>query len=1351
MRYIFLILILMLIADVSEAGINKLDPILRPLLLDDKDKYLCAPSQVLQFRDDSYSEPTINTIIRVSGDSASLRRTGAKIRSVVDDLITADVPVNSLKKLIELPNVLYIQSARKLEICKESDTMLDKSVPDTSANQVWNGKPNYTGRDVLVAVIDTGIDWKHPAFMGADGKTRILYIWDQTIHNNRKFPIGFMYGTEWTKADIDSGICTEIDSASHGTHVASTIAGDERKSNGFTGMAPEANLIIIKSNFYDADVIDAVKYILNKADILGKPVVINMSFGSNWGPHDGTEYLDQALDRLINRPRQAIVASAGNSGGRNIHVGTRALRQSVSNNYQWVAIRPLIGAEFVPMEVWYNPADRLSVRLLIPKNKNGDLSDFDVGWINTGESKSFIIPEGPLKGAEVLIDASFLASEFLYPNFNNIYIYLSKNGNLCIPIDDYVFAVEFDGAGVGFNAYLPYYAIFTKDIPVSAVFPNKSYLMEGDGNYSVISPSSASKIISVGSYVSRSEWIDSENRIRDDGLKINSISAFSSRGPLINGVLKPEIAGPGQMVVAGFSSDSWDRARYIYQDGAHVAWNGTSMSAPHVTGAIALMFEQNPNMDIFEIRERLFSSAIDQGPVGWDSAWGYGKLNVLGAMNIPAMPKGFNANVSDKIIKLNWQLNEEKDVIGYKIYSSLGEVISVDNVNSIEIINPANNTPITFSISAYNSFGNESQRTNEIKIIPTMMPDIPKGLNLTAINEAILLKWEANIEYDIDGYKIYYGNSSGNYDKFIDVGNVNEYIIKNLPNGQRVYIAITAYNKSKNESPKSNEVSEIPSLSIKSGFRYQSGFPKKLDQDIYSSPAIYDIDDDGKMEIAIATKDGRISLLRSNGSYVTGFPISIGNYTMSSPAICDIDGDGLVDIIACIGNEVYVWNQDGSRLLGFPKAVNGNIVASPAIGDIDGDGEMEIVIGSLDNNIYAFKRDGSYVKGFPFATNGSIRSSASIGDINGDRIAEIVIGSNDDNLYVINCRNPIIDISTFKLGSDIASSPIIADIDSDGRMEIIANTINGRVYVLNADGSYQRGFPIDIADRISGSPALGNIDNDTSSLEIAICTNNGLVYAIKNDGSIMDGFPVPIMDIVSSSPAIADINGDGNNEIIIASNTGLGYTGLVYALNRFGKKIDSRFPIAVDGNITTSSPAIADLDGDGDIEIIVGSCRYYDGSGGYLHVWDLEGRLSENNEQWLQYRYNSCHNGTIKSKIPPSAVEDYENKDILQNDDETQLKFALYQNYPNPFNAETWIPYELSSAEKVIIQIYDVNGKLIKTLDLGIKSAGSYLTKKSAGYWNGKDDNGYDVSSGIYFCVLKAGGFKVIKKMILVK
>jgi hypothetical protein len=100
MRYIFLILILMLIADVSEAGINKLDPILRPLLLDDKDKYLCAPSQVLQFRDDSYSEPTINTIIRISGDSSSLRRKGAKIRRVVDHLITADVPVNSLKKLL---------------------------------------------------------------------------------------------------------------------------------------------------------------------------------------------------------------------------------------------------------------------------------------------------------------------------------------------------------------------------------------------------------------------------------------------------------------------------------------------------------------------------------------------------------------------------------------------------------------------------------------------------------------------------------------------------------------------------------------------------------------------------------------------------------------------------------------------------------------------------------------------------------------------------------------------------------------------------------------------------------------------------------------------------------------------------------------------------------------------------------------------------------------------------------------------------------------------------------------------------------------------------------------------------
>jgi subtilisin family serine protease len=1343
----------------AEPNITKLDPILRPLITKyGSGNYLLAPKSVSQNL--GASDVMLNTIIKVSGDPATIRKTGARIRTIIGNLVTADVPISSLERLIALPDIAYIQSARKMEINREMETMLDVSVPETKADQVWNGTPGYTGKDTLVAVIDTGIDWSHPAFMDINGKSRILYIWDQTIHNSNRYPVGFMYGTEWTKEEIDAGICKEIDEDSHGTHVSSIAAGDEREKNGFTGMAPDANIIMVKSNLYDSDAIDAIRYILYKADSLKKPVVINMSFGSSWGPHDGTAFIDQALDEFLDRPGRAIVAAAGNSGGRNIHVGVRSLRQPLSGTYPWTAIRPLIGAEYVPVEIWYAPTTSISVRLLLPKNKNGDLSDFDVGWIGKGESRTFIIPEGPLKGAEATIDASYIASDDLYPNFNNIYIHVSNSGNLSIPVDDYMFAIEYDGAGSGFDAYVPYYAIFTSDLPASADFPDKSFLLEGDGYYSIISPASASKVISVASYITKSEWIDSENKFRSDPLKIGSVSSFSSQGPLLNGVLKPEIAAPGQMIVAAFSSDSWDRARYIYRDKAHAAWNGTSMSAPHVTGAIALMFQQNPNLDVLDIRNTLINTAIDQGISGWDRAWGYGKLNVLSAMNIPAVPQGFSAIASDNAITLTWQPNEKDNIAGYKIYSSLGNPVDIGNVISYKIENLANGVPLSISMSAYNSSGNESPKTREITITPGVSepdkipPASPKVLTAMSVSEAIFLEWKANTEYDINGYKIYYGNTSGNYDKSIEVGNVTEYMLEKLTNGTNIYITITAYDISGNESVKSDEVFAVPQLFLKSELRYQPGWPKKFGQDVYSSPAIYDIDGDGKTEIAITTRDGKVSLLRYDGSDMSGWPISTGKGSVSSPAICDVDGDSQADIIATAGDEVYVWHHDGNIMQGFPKTIGGDIVASPAVGDIDNDGEVEIIIGSSDNKVYAFKRDGTIAKGWPFSTNGSIVSSAAIGDIDGDSYAEIVIGSNDDNVYALNGDGTLVDGWPMRLRSDINSSPSISDINGDGNLEIIINSINGEVYVFRKDGRIVSGWPVELNDIVFSSPSIGNIDDDKLSLEIVICTRGGFVYVLKNDGSILDGFPVPIIDIISSSPALGDINNDGRMEIIVGSGTGSGYSGLVYALDRFGKKVSSMWPAQIEGNIINSSPALDDIDGDGDVELMIGSCRYWDGSGGQLNVWDLASHFDKDNMQWSQFRQNSCHTGMVENKSIIASVDENTDKNGNIKTEKERKKphdFALFQNYPNPFNPGTWIPYELADSEIVKIRIYTANGKLIKTLDLGMKLAGSYLGNKDAAYWDGKDDYGQGVSSGIYFCVLEAGNYKTIRKMILVK
>jgi len=1412
----------------SESDLRKLDPLLRSALLKNSISQL-APTRNVQLQ--TTSETLLNTIIKVNSNPTIIKSTGARVRSITGNILTADVPLSSLDELIALPNVIYIQSARKLQISREMQPALDVSVPEIGADQVWASSPAYTGKGVIIGVIDTGIDWNHPSFLGKDGKSRILYIWDQSIFMSDKYPKGYNYGTEWTKDDIDAGICGEIDEDGHGTHVTSTIAGDERNINGFTGVAPEADIIAVKTSFSDADIIDAATYIFQKADELNKSVVLNMSFGSQWGPHDGTELSDQALDFLISKPGRAITASAGNDGGRSVHVGVTSLRPSEGNNYPWVAVRPLIGAQFLPIQIWYDPSDTISVRLLLPINLNGDLGDLGIGWVGKSNFLTFTVVQGPLKGAEIFIDTSSLALNDLYPNFNQIYIHISNNNDPSIPIDDYIYGIEFDGAGASFNAYTPYYGLFTSKFSGSISTPNQSFLIAGDGYKTIISPSSAGKIISVGSYVTKSEWIDSENRIRNDNLNIDKISAFSSLGPLLNGDFKPEISAPGEMIVAGFSSDAWNNPRYIYRDEAHAPFRGTSMSSPHVAGAIALMFQQNPKMDIQAVRDRLTFTATDQGQSGWDRAWGYGKLDVLSAMNIPSTSRNIEAIPSDNSVTIKWSANPESNVTGYGLYLQSNR-IDVGNVTNYKLDNLPNGIPISFSLSAYNSSGNESAKTYVTTIVPgepnTTPPERPKGLTLMPINTALDVKWSRNTEYDIDGYHVYYGLSSNKYDKFVTVYNATSYRIESLTNGVGIFVAVSAFDKSGNESAKSDEFYAVPELFPLSELRYQSGWPLRMDHDIQSSPAVYDGDNDGKMEIAITTRSGRVALLRYDGVYASGWPITMDAGSVSSPAISDIDGDGKAEIIVAAGGMIYAWHYNGRIVSGWPQNAEGNILASPAVDDIDDDGKMEIVVGSLDGKVYAFESDGSSVKSWPIAINDPIYSTAAIGDIDGDSKKEIVVCSVNGSVYAFKGDGTKINGFPVYAYGNISSSPALGDINGDGEIEIVVADTAGMVNVWHQDGSEISGFPVNLKGAIISSPALGDIDGNASSLEIVICTRDGKVFVIKNNGIVMSGFPIPISGTVTSSPSLCDINGDGSSEIIIGGSTDQGYIGMMYALDKFGKKANLKFPFGVDGNIINSTPALADIDGNGSVELIVGTSRYYDGSGGQLHVWELPGRPGKNGYQWSQFQHDPSHTGYYEDVISPSfiilpiqvslhdkhlivyvlASEKLKSLPSLKVEIEgiiTQInlvqiinriykadflaensgrctftvsgidmngnagtssksafievereyrgkyRFALYQNYPNPFNPGTWIPYELEKTENVTISIYSSDGKLIRTLDLGLKPAGSYTGNKDSAYWDGKDNDSQESSSGVYFCVFKAGNFRTVSKMLLLK
>jgi hypothetical protein len=306
---------------------------------------------------------------------------------VVDRMFAATVPVSRLPELGRHPSVRYVEAGRVLT------TTLDTSRAETRTNLAHTAPQNLRGAGVIVGVIDVGgLDWTLDDFRRPNGTTRVRFLWDQRLQPkpSEHSPQGFSFGVEYDAAAIDQALGQanpflkvrhKPDAGSHATHVASTAAGNGRSKdaafpiNKFIGMAPEADIIFVEagteaglSSFTDSvRVAEAVSYIFQRAEQLGRPCVINMSLGQNGGSHDGESVVERAIDRLLEPPGRAFVAAAGNEHIFRGHAsGTLASGQSRTLRWKVGGGLPIPGV--LPagpagdrtrneMEVWYSSQD----------------------------------------------------------------------------------------------------------------------------------------------------------------------------------------------------------------------------------------------------------------------------------------------------------------------------------------------------------------------------------------------------------------------------------------------------------------------------------------------------------------------------------------------------------------------------------------------------------------------------------------------------------------------------------------------------------------------------------------------------------------------------------------------------------------------------------------------------------------------------------------------------------------------------------------------------------------------------------------------------------------------------------
>ena len=601
----------------------------------------------------------VKILVRFNDNKAldGIRNAGGTVNSVLGNIASVSIPASSLGQLVSMHEIQYIESEKIIP------QRLGSSIPATRAHLIRSGvSPDLTGATgagVIVGIVDDGLDFRHLTFRNPDGSTRLVGLWDQRATGAAGSPpAGFNYGGECTVQMINDAIagnggCTQPSTGNHGTHVGGIAAGNgQQTGNGqaayrFVGMAPKADILSsnsIAENLGGTNaVVDGIVWMKAKAAALGKPLVVNLSLGSYSGPRDGTSNFEQALSNA-GAAGVVVTSAAGNEGSDKIvATGQISATQTRSVTFNWASSVK----KNQQIEIWYPGVNQYAIKVTGPSGCA--MPDF----VPAGTDRRFTLPCGTIEVSSTAPQANnddrqilvaFSINSAAPTGFHGEWTYELRGDVVASPDTPFTLICGEDADGLLFTSNTP--TGFTLGI--------------------LTNTSTATRTISVGAYNTNYSWLTAGG-VANTPAKYNhgpltDVSTFSSRGPRRNcsnlskcpPVMKPEIVAPGAMIMAALGRDAKApiSAETVEADGKHVAYNGTSMAAPHLTGAIALMLQKNPTLTPEQVKQILFQNVQTNGfttglptfnpasplmPATTNNNWGYGILDAQAAVNaVPA-------------------------------------------------------------------------------------------------------------------------------------------------------------------------------------------------------------------------------------------------------------------------------------------------------------------------------------------------------------------------------------------------------------------------------------------------------------------------------------------------------------------------------------------------------------------------------------------------------------------------------------------------------------------------------------------------------------------------------------------
>ena len=500
-----------------------------------------------------------------------------------------------------------------------------------------------SGQNVVVAILDRGIDWKNNDFRNEDGTTRIKYIFDLTSNAGATAP-GNTYGvgTIYTEAQINTALnggaqLATRDAVGHGTTTTAIAAGNGRNSENrkYRGIAPNASIIAVKfttegapahgtqpaeAPFYNPALFQtAINFVRDKAAQLNMPAVLLANFGSINGPTDGTSEFSRTIDANFGPGKRGLVFvnGTGDDGGIPNHAGGVVTQgATVSTQIQKTTTGTL------RFDLWYGGSDRFTVSLETPSGNFGPYAPPANNNSSTIQNATFTYYHRGV--GQVFYGATNQKRE----------IFMDITG----PPGTYT--VNLQGTTVANGRFD---ATLNPSNLISGANGNNRFLNNVVPG-SIWDGATAFNNIAPNSYNIRTSWIDIDNIPRSNNAYgvVNDLWLGSSVGPTFDGRLGTDFSAPGDSVFTTYNPTSfWATSRpNMIQGGGGLYGRASAVSAaaPQVTGIIALMLEKNPRLDAAQVKSMLQTSARADSFTGLvpNPKWGYGKVDALAAVTLAA-------------------------------------------------------------------------------------------------------------------------------------------------------------------------------------------------------------------------------------------------------------------------------------------------------------------------------------------------------------------------------------------------------------------------------------------------------------------------------------------------------------------------------------------------------------------------------------------------------------------------------------------------------------------------------------------------------------------------------------------